>query len=100
MTINSIKSFGGYETHKLEQLEQQRQETQKAATTTETGTDRISISEEGRVKAGMLKTAQESDGVRADLVADIKARIESGEYSPDSRDIAQNMMKQELDVWG
>jgi negative regulator of flagellin synthesis FlgM len=99
MTINSIKSFGGYETHKLEHLEQQRQEVQKAAMT-ETGSDRISISEEAQIKAGMLKAAQNGDGVRADLVADLKARIESGEYSPDGRDIARNMVRQELDIWG
>lgn len=98
MTINSIKSSGGYEMHKLEQLEQQRQEARKTAA--EPGGDRISISEEGRIKAGVLKTAQESDGVRADLVADIKARIASGNYTPSSRDTAEKMVRQELDIWG
>ena len=95
MTINSIKSSGGYEMHKLEQLEQQqRQEARKTAA--EPGGDRISISEEGRINAGVLKAAQES----ADLVADIKARIASGNYTPSSRDTAEKMIRQELDIWG
>ena len=99
MTINSIKSSGGYEMHKLEQLEQQQRQAARK-TAAEPGGDRISISEEGRIKAGVLKTAQESDGVRADLVADIKARIASGNYTPSSRDTAEKMVRQELDIWG
>ena len=100
MTINTITPFGGYEARRLEQQEQQRQESQKAAVAQESGTDRISISEEGRLKMNMLKAAQETDGVRADKVADVKARIEAGEYNPDSKDIAASLLKQELDIWG
>ena len=100
MTINTITPFGGYEARRLEQQEQQRQENQKTAVVQESGTDRISISEEGRLKMNMLKAAQETDGVRADKVADVKARIEAGEYNPDSKDIAASLLKQELDVWG
>ena len=100
MTINTITPFGGYEARRLEQQEQQRQENQKTAVVQESGTDRISISEEGRLKMNMLKAAQETDGVRADKVADVKARIEAGEYNPDSKDIAASLLKQELDIWG
>ena len=75
MTINTITPFGGYEARRLEQQEQQRQENQKAAVVQESGTDRISISEEGRLKMNMLKAAQETDGVRADKVADVKAGV-------------------------
>lgn len=100
MTINTITPFGGYEARRLEQQEQQRQESQKAAVVQESGTDRISISEEGRLKMNMLKAAQETDGVRADKVADVKARIEAGEYKPDSKGIAASLLKQELDIWG
>ena len=100
MSINTITPFGGYEARRLEQQEQQRQENQKTAVVQESGTDRISISEEGRLKMNMLKAAQENDGVRADKVADVKARIEAGEYNPDSKDIAASLLKQELDVWG
>jgi negative regulator of flagellin synthesis FlgM len=100
MTINTITPFGGYEARRLEQQEQQRQESQKAAVVQESGADRISISEEGRLKMNMLKAAQENDGVRADKVADVKARIEAGEYNPDSKDIAASLLKQELDIWG
>jgi negative regulator of flagellin synthesis FlgM len=100
MTINNIKPFGGYEGARLEQLEQQRQEHQKAAANQENGTDRISISDEARLKMSMLKTAQEDPGVRPDKVADVKARIDAGEYTADGRDIAAALLRQELDIWG
>ena len=100
MTIHSIKPFSGYESNRLEQLEQQRQEQQKAVANQEGKADRISISDEARLKMSMLKAAQEEPGVRPDKVADVKARIEAGEYAPDSKDIAAGLLRQELDIWG
>lgn len=100
MTINGIKPLGGYEPQRLEQLEQLRQEHQKTQASQEGAADRISISDEARLKMSMLKAAQEDPGVRPDKVADLKARIESGEYSADGRDIAAGLLRQELDVWG
>lgn len=100
MTINTITPFSGYETHRLDQLEQQRQEATKAATVKDDGTDKISISDEGRLKASMLKTANDDAGVRADVVAELKAQIAGGAYKPDSKEIAAGLVRQDLDVWG
>ena len=100
MTINTITTRVGYESHRLEHTEQQRQETQQVPAQQDTSCDRVSISDEARIKAGTLKAAQESDGVRPDLVADAKARIAAGQYKIDSRDIATSLVKQELDLWG
>lgn len=100
MTINTIKPFSGYESARLDHLEQQRQEHQKTVVNQESGTDRISISDEARLKMSMLKAAQEDDGVRADKVADVKARIEAGEYEASGKDIAAGLLRQELDIWG
>jgi len=99
MTINTITPFSGYESHRLEQLEQKQQDAQKTAVTQENN-DRISISDEGRLKANMLKAAQESDEIRTDKVADVKARIEAGEYKVDGKDVAASLLRKELDVWG
>lgn len=99
-TINTIGNLGGYESKRLEQLDQQRLEIQKGTQQQDSGTDRISISDEGRIKANMLKAAHDHDGVRAELVADAKARIESGEYKVEGKDVAAAMLQQELDVWG
>lgn len=100
MTINTVNTISGYESQRLEQhLEQQKKDAYKAASA-ELGTDKISISDEGRLKAAILKTAQESPDVRQDVVADVKARIEAGQYKPESKDIAANLIRQELDIWG
>ena len=102
MTINTIQTpVTGYESQRLEQLDQQRLENAKSKTATETSSqDRISISEEGRLKAAMLNGAQESDGVRQDKVAEFKAQIATGQYKVDSKDVAASLVRQELDVWG
>lgn len=101
MTINIIQTpVSGYDAKRLEQIEPQRQDAQKTKAPQDTGTDRISISDEGRIKASMLKAAQDSDGIRADKVAEVKARISSGTYAPNSQDIAAGMLRQELDIWG
>lgn len=100
MTINSINPLGSYEVNRLDQLEQHQQETQKATVQKEATNDRVSISEEGRLKASLFKTAQEGDDVRADKVAAAKAQIEAGEYKPEGKDIAASMIRHELDVWG
>lgn len=101
MTISSINTpVAGYEANRLDLLESQRQEAQKARTSQGAGSDRISISDEGRLKAATLKAAQDDQGVRTDKVAEIKARISSGTYEVNSQDIAAKMVRQELDVWG
>ena len=44
--------------------------------------------------------AEPDAGIRPEKVADVKARIEAGEYKPSGKDIAAGLVKQELDVWG
>lgn len=101
MTITSINTpVAGYEANRLDHLESQRHEAQKTKTTQGGGSDRISISDEGRIKASTLKTAQDDEGVRTDKVAEIKARISSGAYEVNSQDIAAKLVRQDLDVWG
>ena len=100
-TINSTNPLGGYATNRLDQLESQRHEDlQKAKATQKNGTDRVSISEEGRVKALALQTAQEDSGVRPDKIAALKAQISAGTYAVNTKDIASKMIHQELDLWG
>lgn len=100
MSIRSIQpNLTGYETQRLEQANAQRQDASKAKGHSDSA-DRISISDQGRIQANTLKVAQDSDGVRTEKIADIKARIAAGTYQPDSRDIASKMVRQELDVWG
>lgn len=101
MTISTINTpVTGYETNRLEHLESSRPDTQKSKAAQTTGSDRISISGEGRLKASMFNAAQADEGIRTDKVAEIKARISSGAYAVDSQDIATKMVQQELDIWG
>ncbi|GAB1409031.1 hypothetical protein MASR1M90_01850 [Desulfovibrionales bacterium] len=100
MSIRSIQpNLAGYEVQRLEQNSTQRQDASTSKARTDTS-DRISISDQGRIQASTLKAAQDSDGVRTEKVADVKARIAAGTYQIDSQDIASKMVRKELDIWG
>lgn len=100
-SINSTNPLLGYTSSRLGELESPRQDDpQRAKAPQKNGPDRVSISEEGRVKALALQTAQDDTGVRPDKVAALKAQISAGTYTVDTQDIATRMIRQELDIWG
>ena len=99
-TIHSTNPLAGYTTNRLDQLESQRHEDLQKAKAPQKNADRVSISEEGRVKALALQAAQEDSGVRPDKIAALKAQISAGTYAVNTKDIASKMIHQELDLWG
>ena len=61
--------------------------------------DRVSLSDEGRLRTEAYKEAMGAPDVRADKVAAIKAQIASGEYQIDSTKIAEGILKEEIDLF-
>lgn len=100
MPINTIHTPSGYESLRVDQPEAQRPDPTTSKTTRPLDEDRVSISPEGRLKASVLAQAQDGDGVRTDKVASVKARLSEGKYAINGQDVAANLLKKELDVWG
>jgi len=48
------------------------------------GSDRISLSDDAKLFSQAVRDAQSDSGVRAAKVAELKAKVASGEYQPDS----------------
>ena len=65
-----------------------------SAPAAETG-DRVSLSPEGRLRTEAFTSAMNAPDVRAAKVAELKARVESGQYTPDSNAIAQKLLAEE-----
>lgn len=63
----------------------------KAKSASSTG-DRVSVSEDAKLMAEAAKRAQEAPDVRVDRVEALRAQVQSGTYTPDSRQIAQKMV--------
>ena len=59
------------------------------------GGDRVSVSPEAKLRTEALTTALNAPDVRQAKVAELKARVESGEYAPDSTAIAAKLLQEE-----
>lgn len=57
----------------------------------ETG-DRISLSPEAKLRTEAFTSAMNAPDLRTEKVAAIKARVDSGEYAPDSKVIAAKLL--------
>jgi negative regulator of flagellin synthesis FlgM len=60
--------------------------------------DQVNFSEHARDLARTLKAATEADDVRPEKVAELKERVRSGAYQPDSRETADKLLGDELDL--
>lgn len=65
-----------------------------AAAPVETG-DRVSLSSAARLRTEALSAASAAPEIRAAKVAEIKAKVDSGEYTVDSKTLATNLMQEE-----
>ncbi|WP_027185729.1 flagellar biosynthesis anti-sigma factor FlgM [Desulfovibrio inopinatus] len=61
--------------------------------------DKVNFSDEAKLFATSVRTAQNASGTRADKVAALKAQVEAGTYQPDSRKTAENMLAQDLEIY-
>ncbi|MDL2209864.1 flagellar biosynthesis anti-sigma factor FlgM [Desulfovibrio sp. OttesenSCG-928-O18] len=64
----------------------------------ETG-DRVSLSPEAKLRTEAFTSAMSAPNVRAEKVAALKAQVESGEYTPDSKAIAAKLLAEEPGIF-
>ncbi len=55
--------------------------------------DKVDFSENGKTFASALKAVRQVPEVREDKIAELKGRIESGDYNVSSEDIAKKIMQ-------
>ncbi|MBU2552334.1 MAG: flagellar biosynthesis anti-sigma factor FlgM [Proteobacteria bacterium] len=64
--------------------------------TSENGKDVVQLSERSREVARVRELVQSAPEVRAEKVAEVKARVESGEYEVPDETVAGNMIKNHI----
>lgn len=103
MDVKKILHGGNPYADKLDKPEKAEMEAKvraaRARANTGSEADKVSVSSEGKLVGEAATTARRSDGVRSELVARLKAEIASGTYQPDSRKIAEKMLKEEIDLF-
>ena len=96
---NLLKGQGPYDQAKIEKAEADKaKERRDKAASPETGGDRISLSDEAKLRTEALAEASRAPGVRREKVEAIKAKIQAGEYEIDKRKIAETMVKEDLEL--
>lgn len=99
---NYLKNLDPYRT-KLEQAEIQpkRGATRKEGeTASSTQGDRVSLSDEAKLRTEAYSAALAAPDVRQEKVDALKSKVESGEYQVDSRAVAEKLLKEEQDLFG
>ena len=66
-----------------------------AQTQAANGTDTVSISESAKLQSLAVREATVSTDVRTEKVEELKARVKDGSYKPDSKAIAQGIIRAE-----
>ena len=67
-----------------------------ATPTAPAGTDRVEVSDKGRAMQVAMEALKQTPSIRADKVAELKARINDGTYQVPGADIAERMLADDL----
>lgn len=59
------------------------------------GSDRVEVSDAGRARQAAAAALEQTPSIRADKVADLKARIKAGTYQVPGEAIAERMLAEE-----
>jgi flagellar biosynthesis anti-sigma factor FlgM len=100
MDIKGLGPLSAYEQFKIKQEEESlRPEKNVKESSAEKKGDEVAVSGEARLRGTIHSEASKSTGIDEDKVARLKAMVESGEYQPDAKSIASNMIRDELEEW-
>jgi len=96
---NTLNPLDPYNQPRLNQLGKASLPTNRAtanapASARETG-DRVSLSPEAKLRTEAYTSAMNAPDIRAEKVAEIKARVQSGEYFVDSKAVAAKLLAEE-----
>jgi negative regulator of flagellin synthesis FlgM len=97
MNVYSIHNkLDPYTQNKIERNGEKPQEQKPASSGSEQ--DKVNLSEQAQGLMQTQKAVKSSTDVRSEKVADLKARVASGEYQPDSTSTAEKMVKLEEEI--
>ena len=98
MQIRPDSLQGGTLSVYTQQMERAQAERPREAKASEGRQDRVSLSDEARLMAEAAHTANTAPDVRAERVAELKARVDNGTYSVDNRALAAAIVRDDLSI--
>lgn len=101
MDIKGLGPNSPYEQLRIKQEEENLRPDKNVNDSSQARTgDEVAVSGEARLRGTLYNEAMKAPDVRSEKVARLKAMVESGQYQPDSKDIATSMIKEEMEEWG
>jgi negative regulator of flagellin synthesis FlgM len=95
MKINQYtEGLKPFEDKKVERADGERSQKAQGA-----AGDKVTLSEEAKLRAEAVKVALADDGMRAERVAELKKQVADGEYETDSRSLAEKLLRDDLDTF-
>ncbi|WP_459891771.1 flagellar biosynthesis anti-sigma factor FlgM [Desulfothermus okinawensis] len=64
-----------------------------------TTSDKVELSDQGKLLNNLIETAKKQDVVRQEKVNDLKDKVSSGEYKIDTKQIAKKLVENEIDLY-
>ena len=93
---NTLDQLGFY---KQEQLEKNTTQEKKPSQDISQSNDQVKLSSKAQNLNKAMRLAQESPEIRAEKVGQLKMDVASGKYNPDTRQIAEKLVQEDLDLW-
>ncbi|MFW5791736.1 MAG: flagellar biosynthesis anti-sigma factor FlgM [Desulfohalobiaceae bacterium] len=91
-----IDKLGTYEQQKLEKPGAKEGKGQEAV---RKQSDTVTLSSRAKVFSDVQEAVRKAPEIRAEKIADIKARVAAGEYEPDPETIARKLLDEEEGLW-
>ena len=95
---NLLTGLGQYDPAKVEKADADAQKARREKASAKGKSDQVSLSNEAKLRTEAHSAAQAAPEVRHDKVAEIKARIQSGEYEINTKKIAEKMVQEDLEL--
>lgn len=87
-----------YEQSKINKMKD-KGDSGKARAGSSPDSDKVTLSQGAKLYKTGLEQAMNADEVRTDRVEELRSRVQDGTYVPDSRRIAEKMIREDLEVW-
>ncbi|WP_028575782.1 flagellar biosynthesis anti-sigma factor FlgM [Desulfonatronovibrio hydrogenovorans] len=89
----------GLQTYEQSKIDKNKTGKGSDGSRTGSSSDKVTLSEGAKLYRSGLEQALTADEVRSEKIEELKAQIKDGTYQPDSRRIAEKMIREDMEGW-
>lgn len=89
----------GLQTYEQSKINKARDRGGQSSSSSSSSSDRVTLSQDARLYRTGLDQAMNAQEVRSERVEELRERVKDGSYQPDSRNIAEKMILQDMESW-